>query len=318
MNIQAIRLFLHAMQRGSLAAAARELNISPSAASRQLSGLERTTGLKLFSRDGHSLRPTVEGTQYFNECYRVLIAVDELPRAARRLASGTQSRLKLVCGSRLANSLMFPAMGRFTKNNPAVEIDFQLVQTHDIDRVVAERDFDIAIGTLLPLKVPAIETSPLLDLPTVAVMRRDHALAKRGFVRAADLAAHRLIATPAGPMREDLENMFHAAGVELRPQFVVNCVDHGCRMLLQVDAVMVVDPLAPLAIDASAFALVPFRPARVAQSSIATPALKPESRLTAEFKQCLREEARAIEKRLALLFGAAERKAARGSAKAAN
>jgi hypothetical protein len=39
------------------------------------------------------------------------------------------------------------------------------------------------------------------------------------------------------------------------------------------------------------------------QSSIVTPALKPESRLTAEFKACLREEAQAIEKRMALLLG---------------
>src|SRR6201986_2240772 len=105
MNIQAVRLFLHVVQRGSLAAGAEALNMSPSAASRLLSGLERSTGLKLFSRDGHALRPTVEGAQYFNECYRVLIAVDELPRAARRLASGAQSRLRLACGSRHANSL---------------------------------------------------------------------------------------------------------------------------------------------------------------------------------------------------------------------
>ena len=98
MNIQAIRLFLHVMQRGSLAAGAQQLNMSASAASRLLSGLERTTGLKLFSRDGHALRPTTEGAQYFNECHRVLVAVDELPRAARRLASGAQSRLTV--GSR--------------------------------------------------------------------------------------------------------------------------------------------------------------------------------------------------------------------------
>src|SRR6185295_9482857 len=111
MNIQAIRLFLHVMQRGSLAAGAQQLNMSASAASRLLSSLERTTGLKLFSRDGHSLRPTTEGAQYFNECYRVLVAVDELPRAARRLASGVQSRLKVASGARLANSLMIPAIG---------------------------------------------------------------------------------------------------------------------------------------------------------------------------------------------------------------
>ena len=77
MNTNALRLFLHVMQRGSLVAAATELNMSPSAASRLLMGLERETGLVLFSRHGKRLHPTAEGKQYFSECYRVLVAVDD-------------------------------------------------------------------------------------------------------------------------------------------------------------------------------------------------------------------------------------------------
>jgi DNA-binding transcriptional LysR family regulator len=302
MNIQAIRLFLHIMQRGSLAAGAQELNMSASAASRLLSGLERTTGLKLFSRDGHSLRPTSEGAQYFNECYRVLIAVDELPRAARRLASGAQPRLRLACGSRLANSVMIPALGRFVKKNPDVEIDLYLVQVQEIDRIISDR-FDIAVGALLPVTLPAVEASPLFEMPTVAVMRRDHVLARRAFVRPADIAAHKLIATPIGPMRTDLEHLFHSEGVELHPQYTANCIDQGCHLLLQADAIMITDPLVPLAIDPKLFALVPLKPLRMMQTNVFTPVLKAESRLITEFKAALREEAQAIEKRVALLMG---------------
>jgi DNA-binding transcriptional LysR family regulator len=302
MNIQAIRLFLHVMQRGSLAAGAQDLNMSPSAASRLLSGLERTTGLKLFSRDGHSLRPTAEGAQFYNECYRVLIAVDELPRAAKRLASGARARLRLASGSRLANSLMIPAIGRFAKRNPGVQIDFHLAQVQSIDRIIADR-FDMAVGTLLPVTLPALEASPLFEMPTVAVMRRDHVLAKRSFVRIADIAAHKLIATPMGPMRDDLEHMFHSEGVELHPQYTANCIDQGCRLLLEIDAIMVTDPLAPLAIGPEFFALVPIKPFRMLQTNIFTPVLKRESRLIAEFKACLREETQAIEKQVASLLG---------------
>jgi len=50
-----------------------------------------------------------------------------------------------------------------------------------------------------------------------AVMRRDHILAKRSFVRAADVARHKLIATPTGAMREDLENLFHSEGGRASP-----------------------------------------------------------------------------------------------------
>jgi len=302
MNIQAIRLFLHVMERGSLVAGAHELNMSQSAASRLLSGLERTTGLKLFSRDGHSLRPTAEGAQYFNECRRVLIAVDELPRAARRLASGVQSRLKVASGARLANSLMIPAIGRFVKTHPDVEIEFQLVQASEFSRMISEPP-DVSVGAMLSMNIVAVETTPLFDMPTVAIMPRDHALARRRFVRLADVAGHKMIATPPGPRRDDLEQLFRSQKVELRPQYIANSVEHGCSMLLQTGAIMIVDPLVPLAMNPNLFAMVPLKPVQMIQTSIFTAALKPESRLIAEFKDSLRQEARELEKRVALLFG---------------
>jgi DNA-binding transcriptional LysR family regulator len=300
MNIQAIRLFLHVMQRGSLAAGAQQLNMSASAASRLLSSLERTTGLKLFSRDGHALRPTTEGAQYFNECHRVLIAVDELPRAARRLASGAQSRLIVGSGPRLASSLMIPTISRFAKRNPDAEIDFRVLQPHEFPRNTDR--LDIAVGAMLPQTITSVEGSPLFDMPTVAVMRNDHPLASLSSVRAADLAAHKLIATATGPMREELEHMFHAEGVEFHPQYTASSYEHAGALLLQIGAVLITDPLVPLAIDPTSFALVPLKPLRMVQTSIFTPILAPESRLIAEFKACLREEGAVLEKRVASLL----------------
>jgi DNA-binding transcriptional LysR family regulator len=301
LNIQAIRLFLHVMQRGSLAAGAQGLNMSPSAASRLLSGLERSTGLKLFSRDGHALRPTAEGAQYFNECHRVLVAVDELPRAAKRLASGAQSRLKVGSGPRLANSLMIPAIGRFVKRNPDVEIDFQVVLPQEFARMTDR--IDVAVGAMIPVTLTTVEGTPLFDMPMVAVMRKDHPLARRSFVRPTDIAAHILISTPTGPMREEQEHLFHADGLEFHPRYTASSVEHGCSLLLQIGGIMITDPLVPLAIDPGVFALVPLRPSRMIQTSIFTPALAPESRVIAEFKACLREEAHSLEKRVALLLG---------------
>jgi DNA-binding transcriptional LysR family regulator len=300
MNIQAIRLFLHVMQRGSLAAGARQLNMSASAASRLLSGLERTTGLKLFSRDGHALRPTTEGAQYFNECHRVLVAVDELPRAAKRLASGAQSRLMVGSGPRLASSLMIPAIGRFAKRNPDAEIDFRVLQLHEFPRMTDR--LDIAVGAMLPQSITSVEGSPLFDMPTVAVMRKDHPLASRSSVRAADLAAHKLIATATGPMRKELEHMFHAEGAEFHPQYTASSYEHAGALLLQIGAILITDPLVPLAIDPGSFALVPLKPLRMVQTSIFSPILAPESRLIAEFKACLREEGALLEKRVASLL----------------
>jgi DNA-binding transcriptional LysR family regulator len=298
MNIQAIRLFLHVIRRGSLAAAAGELNMSPSAASRLLSGLERSTGLKLFSREGQRLRPTAEGQQYYHECHRALLAVDELPRAAHRLAGGAQSRLNFVSGSRLASVLALPTIERFAKSYPDVEINFEVVRVQDVDRIRAGVDFDIALGAPVPTGMPAIEVAPLFEMPATAVMRRDHVLAARSFVRVADLAGHRLIATAMGQAREDLENMFKAEGLEARPHYTVSSIDVGCRLVLGTDAVIIADPAVLLTPDCDSLAVVPLRPLRMIQASMVIPAMKPESRLMREFKNCLREEAKLVEKRL--------------------
>jgi len=68
------------------------------------------------------------------------------------------------------------------------------------------------------------------------------------------------------------------------------------------------DPLVPLAINAGLFALVPLKPLRMIQTSIFTPALAPQSRLVAEFKDCLRQEGRLLEKRVAALLGGSSAK----------
>jgi len=301
MNLQAIRLFLHVIRRGSLAAAATELNMSPSAASRLLSGLERTTGLKLFSREGQRLRPTVEGEQYYHECHRALVAVDELPRVARRLAGEGRSRLKLATSSRLAAVLALPTIGRFAKSYPDVEIDFEVLRVQDVDRFRRGVDFDIALAAPVPVGIPAIEVTPLFEIPMAVVMRRGHVLATRDFVRIADLAGHRLIANAMGPAREDLDQAFKVEGLEAKPHYTVSSIDVGCRLALETNAIMIADPTVLLT-NRDAFAVVPLKPLRMIQASIITPAMKPESRVMRDFKNCLREEARLAEKKLSQLY----------------
>jgi hypothetical protein len=83
---------------------------------------------------------------------------------------------------------------------------------------------------------------------------------------------------------------------------MANDIEHGCALLLQVGGVMITDPLVPLAMGPHLFALVPLKPLRMMPTSICSPMLKPESRLIAEFKACLREEAQSIQERVALLL----------------
>jgi len=188
----------------------------------------------------------------------------------------------------------------------------QVAQPHEFARMTDR--IDVAVGAMLPVTITTVEGSPLFDMPSVAVMRKDHVLAGRSFVRPADLAGHKLISTPVGPMREDQEHLFHAGGVEFNPQYTASSIEHGCHLLLAIGVIMITDPLVPLAINPDLFALVPLKPLRMIQTSVFTPALAPQSRVIAEFKDCLRQEAKSLEKRVAALLGRSIPKAAAGRA----
>jgi DNA-binding transcriptional LysR family regulator len=291
MNLSAIRLFMHAMQRGSLAAAARQLNMSPSAASRQLSRLERSIGLKLFRRDRQRLVPTDQADQFYNECYRVLAAVDELPQVARRLAKGAQSRLRLVAMPRIASCLVLPALSRFTTSNPDVEIFLEVMSRREMEKALSSHDFDLGVA-VLPLQQVASKVEPLLDVPLVAVLRHGHRLAGRAFLRPTDLLAERVVAlSPGSRIRIDAEEAFATEGVEFRPQVTVSTLELAWRLVETADLVTISDPLLALGSEKRTFSLVPLRPSRSNTIGVLSSALASPTETVASFRKELVEQA---------------------------
>jgi DNA-binding transcriptional LysR family regulator len=209
---------------------------------------------------------------------------------------------------------MASVMERFLKKNPEAEIDLEVVLRYDSEPIYSERPFDLGVVGI-PLKHTTVETEPLFDMPCTAIMRRDHPLAKRPFLRASDLTGERIVALETGTRRGDeMEEVFAADGVPLKPQFTVTNLDIACQLVLKINAVTVDEPWVPLALDPDAYALVPVKPFRKVEVGSVTPPLKPESRLTAAFKACLREEAEIVEQRVTRYFEnriAASQKSAR-------
>jgi DNA-binding transcriptional LysR family regulator len=301
MNLVSIRLFLHAMQRGSLAAAAKQLNMSPSAASRQLARLERSIGLKLFRRDHQRLVPTDEADHFYSECYRVLAAVDELPQIARRMTQGAQQHLRLVAMPRIASTLVLPAVSRFTRENRAVEISLEVMARREMEKALANSAFDLGVA-VLPLQQVAVKVEPLLDVPLVVILKRGHRLAGRAFLRSTDLEDEALVAlAPGTRIRMDIEEAFATEGNEFRPQVTVSTLELAWRLVETANLVTISDPLLALA-DRRAFSLVPLRPARNHRVGLLSSSLASKSETAARFREVLLEQAARAEDQIAALM----------------
>ncbi len=86
-RIDAMKVFVAAIDEGSLAGAARRLKRSPTAVSRALSFLEAHVGVELLHRTTRTLKLSEAGQRYAAACRRVLTDLEE----ADMLAGGESS-----------------------------------------------------------------------------------------------------------------------------------------------------------------------------------------------------------------------------------
>src|ERR1700754_4423551 len=76
-RIDAMKVFVAALDEGSLAGAGRKLGKSPAAGSRAIAFLEERVGAGLLHRTTRSIRLSETGERYVNSCRRIIIDLEE-------------------------------------------------------------------------------------------------------------------------------------------------------------------------------------------------------------------------------------------------
>lgn len=152
-RIDAMALFVTAIDAGSLSAAARERGLSLSSVSRYLTMLEERIGTRLVIRSTRMLALTEAGRTYYEKAKRLLAEIDEM-EASLTEASETPAGKLHVCGPTLfGREFMLPVLARFLVQHPKVTLDVML-----LDRSVnlVEEGIDIAV------RIGAMEDSSLI------------------------------------------------------------------------------------------------------------------------------------------------------------
>ena len=138
----AMKIFCSVIENGSLAEAARSLNISPSVVSKQLSGLEDRLSVRLLNRTTRRVSITEVGSAYYERCKRIIADVDEAEFAVSRSQTVPRGLLKITAPSTFAHRHVAPHLPRFIDRHPEVEL-----QLHVNDRIVdlVDEGVDLAI-----------------------------------------------------------------------------------------------------------------------------------------------------------------------------
>lgn len=209
-KINAIRDFLAIVERGSLRAAARQLETSQPAMTRSIQELERQLGVALFERSQAGIKLTPMGEIF----HRRAAAVGNEMRLAReemdQLRGLTHGQLTVALSS-VAHIAMLPeALAPFRKRYPGVKIDIIDAVYPTIEAGLKESRIDLYIGPA-PSQVPSDLTRELLFQSTRLIYgRKGHPLSQATSLR--ELVGAEWIST----------SITHVAEEELGPLFAAH------------------------------------------------------------------------------------------------
>lgn len=203
--LDALRVFEAAARLGSFNEAAASLNLTPSAVSHRIRGLEEFLGAELFERRGRRVTPTEAGLAY---AAAIGSALETLRAATRRLAVDRRSRpLTLSLAPAFAARWLVPRLGRFQARHPDIELRFS---SNSRLSTFSEGDLDAAVrygsGTW-----PGTVSELLMKVDALPVCSPRLLEAGPPLVRPQDVAAQTRIHVTTRP--DDWRMWFVAAGV---------------------------------------------------------------------------------------------------------
>jgi DNA-binding transcriptional LysR family regulator len=184
LNVNRLRMLREVASRGTIAAAAEALYMSPSAVSQQMAVLEREAGIPLLEREGRGVRLTDAGRRLADNTERILAEIEHAEADLAASARGIVGHVRVSAFPTAARSILVPALVNLAEEHPNLRTSMIDLEPEEALPALKGRELDLVLTyqwDLLPtLEDPGVEREELLTEPVYLVMPPEHPLALRG------------------------------------------------------------------------------------------------------------------------------------------
>lgn len=249
-RLDAMKVFIAALDEGSLAGASRKTGRSAAAVSRAIAFLEDRVGVPLLHRTTRSIKLSEAGERYALSCRKILADLEEADRQAAGERSVPRGTLTITSTVFAGVEILRPIVDAFMDEYPTVT-----VRMHMLERPVNLIDE----GMDLALRITHLADSTLVahrigEVRRVVVASPRYLATHPRIVEPADLAKHRIIALAHSGLDSwsfpALEGTSVPRSISFTPRLVINSVKasvasavegHGVTRLLSYHVAREVD-----------------------------------------------------------------------------
>jgi DNA-binding transcriptional LysR family regulator len=162
---------------GSFAAAARALNMVPSALTYRIRQLEEALDVLLFDRSSRQARPTEAGLELLREGDRLLDDLDAVANRVKRVATGWEPQFTIAVDSIIAKATVMELCDNFLAQNPPTRIRLRDETLSGTLEALTSGQADLALGVAGLLQTNGIAFKPLGEVHFVYAVAPHHPLA---------------------------------------------------------------------------------------------------------------------------------------------
>ena len=215
MNFNFLQTFITVIEFNSISKAAKTLNITQPAVSKQISALEDHFGIKLLERLGRKMVPTEAGNKLNRHAKVILKSLQQVEEEMNELVSEVRGSLVIGASTIPGQYILPKTIGLFKKEYPQVKTVLEITDSGKVIQKLLEHEIHLgAVGTkVLHDKISSIK---LADDELVLITPLEHPFAVRQTVRATELAGEQMVWRESDSgTRQEVEEKLANAGLDI-------------------------------------------------------------------------------------------------------
>ena len=181
---------------GSMAAAAREMQIVPSAITYRVRQLEDALDVLLFDRSSRRAALTPAGHELLREGERLLVELDAIANRVKRVATGWEPQLTLAIDTIMSRSTVMELCGAFFALGSPTRLKIREEALSGTQQALTSGQADLAVGVVMESSNDSLLSSkPLGNIEFIYAVAPHHPLASATTpITDAMMLAHRVVA----------------------------------------------------------------------------------------------------------------------------
>jgi DNA-binding transcriptional LysR family regulator len=233
-----LKLFIHAVESGSITAGAERSHLALASASARLRGMEELLGLALLQRNRHGVVPTEAGRALLRHARGILQQVDSMQADLAAYAGGLKGQIRLLANTAARSEFLPPLLADYLTRHPHVNIELEEKSSHDIPQAIADGMADIGVvadTVAATVFNQDLQSFPFRDDRLVVACAQDHDLVKRNGrrrgVTLAELADYDFLGLAGtSALQQHISEQADAMGKRLRYRLRLPDFEAICRM----------------------------------------------------------------------------------------